>query len=246
MRIFTLLSFAAIFAAQSANAQNPVQNQRISLESVSGVYAPAQSPVAKKAVSDIMRPAKEQIFYRNDKDDGWAEKAAEEYTYTYDEKGRVKTKLSYDPKAEVANQKYSRYTYEYDEDGNETLVLFEYSGDKETWKGDWKIEKTWDNVVKGLQTGAMMYEYSVVTKQLTKMSPENCFRTEITRDDKGRVTLYVNYRYNDMKKEYINQRITPTYDEATGHPSSVVMEDQIWDNDAQANVLGEIRRFHNL
>ena len=24
------------------------------------------------------------------------------------------------------------------------------------------------------------------------------------------------------------------------------MEDQIWDNDAQANVLGEIRRFHNL
>ena len=89
MRIFTLLSFAAIFAAQSANAQNPVQNQRISLESVSGVYAPAQSPVAKKAVSDIMRPAKEQIFYRNDKDDGWAEKAAEEYTYTYDEKGRV-------------------------------------------------------------------------------------------------------------------------------------------------------------
>ena len=106
MRIFTLLSFAAIFAAQSANAQNPVQNQRISLESVSGVYAPAQSPVAKKAVSDIMRPAKEQIFYRNDKDDGWAEKAAEEYTYTYDEKGRVKTKLSYGPKAEVANQIY--------------------------------------------------------------------------------------------------------------------------------------------
>lgn len=44
MRIFTLLSFAAIFAAQSANAQNPVQNQRISLESTSGVYAPAQSP----------------------------------------------------------------------------------------------------------------------------------------------------------------------------------------------------------
>ena len=104
MRIFTLLSFAAIFAAQSANAQNPVQNQRISLESVSGVYAPAQSPVAKKAVSDIMRPAKEQIFYRNDEDDGWAEKAAEEYTYTYDEKGRVKTKLSYDPKAEVATR----------------------------------------------------------------------------------------------------------------------------------------------
>ena len=51
MRIFTLLSFAAIFAAQSANAQNPVQNQRISLESVSGVYAPAQSPSVVFVVS---------------------------------------------------------------------------------------------------------------------------------------------------------------------------------------------------
>lgn len=82
MRIFTLLSFAAIFAAQSANAQSLVQNPRISLESVSGVYAPAQSPVAKKAASDIMRPAKEQIFYRNDKNDGWAETPGQEYTYT--------------------------------------------------------------------------------------------------------------------------------------------------------------------
>lgn len=246
MRILTLLSFAAIFAAQSANAQNPVQNQRISLESVSGVYAPAQSPVAKKAVSDIMRPAKEQIFYRNDKNDGWAETPGQEYTYTYDEKGRVKTKLSYNEKAEVANKKYERYTYEYDENGNETLVLLEYSGDNETWKGSWKIEKTWDNVVKGLQTGAMMYEYSVVTKQLTKMSPENCFRTEITRDDKGRVTLYVNYRYKDKKTEYINQRITPTYDEATGHPSSVMFEDQVWDNATNDYTLGELKKFSNL
>lgn len=91
-----------------------------------------------------------------------------------------------------------------------------------------------------------MYEYSVVTKQLTKMVPENCFRTEITRDDKGRVTLYVNYRYDDKKKEYINQRITPTYDETTGHPSSVVMEDQVWDDATQGNVLAEIKKFHNL
>lgn len=247
MRIFTLLSFAALLATQSANAQNPAMQNgkfRPSLENTMGIFAPAKNAIAKEAAASIMRPSKEEIFYTDG--DGWAKNPATTYTYTYDEKGNVKTKLYYNPNNEIANQKYERYSYEYDEDGNCTLELLEYSGDGETWKGNLKNEYTYDSVIKGLQTGCMQYAYSTVTKELTKMVPENCYRNEITRDDKGRVTLFTVYRYDDKKKDYVYQRITPTYDETTGHPSEIVVEDQIYNSSTDSYALGEDKRFKNL
>lgn len=248
MRIFTLLSFAALLGAQSVNAQAPVQNQKLypSLENTSAMFVPAKNAVAKEAAKSIMRPAKEEIYYRNDAQTDWMAKPATTYTYTYDEKGRVKTKLYYNPDNEIANQKYERYSYEYDEKGNCTLELLEYSGDGETWKGSVKNVMTYDNVVDGLLTSTMQYEYSTVTKDLTKMVPENCMRKDITRDEKGRVTQTTVYRWKDKKTEYVYQRINPTYDETTGHPSSIMVEDQIYDSATDSYNLGEDKKFSNL
>lgn len=249
MRKFTLLSLATILASQTINAQapqRPVVKLYPSVESTCVNLAPAKSTAAKTAeAKSIMRPSKEEIYYTAQTESGWAEDPTSTYNYTYDEKGRVKTRVFYNEYAEVASQKYERYSYEYNDEGYITTELFEYSPDGETWTPNLKTEYKFDDVVKGLIVSTMQYQRSAVTGELTRLVPNNSQRTDVQRDEKGRVTLTTIYKYDDKRNEYVYQRITPTYDETTGHPSEIVVEDQLSDGN-DGYVLGELKRFRNL
>lgn len=248
MRKFTLLSLATILASQTINAQAP-QRPAVklypSVESTCINPAPASLAIARAQAKSIMRPAKEDIYYTAQTESGWAVDPSTTYSYTYDEKGRVKTRVYCNEYAEVASQKYERNSYEYNDDGNVTSELLEYSADGETWTPNLKTEYKFDTVVKDLIVSTMQYQRSNVTGELTRMVSSNCQRTDVQRDEKGRVTLTTIYRYDDKKNEYVYQRITPTYDEATGHPSEIVVEDQLSDGN-DGYVLGELKRFRNL
>lgn len=249
MRNFTLLSLATILASQTINAQapaKPVVRLYPSVESTCVQKAPAYSKViAKEQTKNIMRPSKLDIYYTADTESGWAIDPSTSYTYTYDEKGRVKTRVYFNEYAEAESQKYERNCYEYDEDGNVSTELFEYSPDGETWTTNLKTEYKYDTVVKDFVVSAMQYQRSVVTGELTRLVPDNSMHIDIERDGKGRVTLTTVYRYKDRTTDYVDKRITPTYDETTGHPSEIVVEDQVSDGN-DGYVLGELKRFKNL
>ncbi len=249
MKISTFFTFAALFAAQQAATAQVYQQLPARTCPTLNEAAPVTSLLSAapaKVAGEIWRPATEQIFYRNSAGTDWDTTPATTYTYTYDEAGNIKTKLYVNLKNEVENERYERYSYEYDEDGNVTVQTHAYSADGETWQSYDRTTMKYDNIVKGVQTEAMQYQYSTTTGDFTRLLPDNCFRKDIQRDADGKVTLLTVYKYDSKGKEYVYQRLTPTYDAATGHPHTILVEDQVYNSSTDGYELGEMKRFTNL
>lgn len=248
MKVSTFFTFAALLAVQqSAMAQTSLMN-RTNMHPSAEFAAPAalleNAPV--KAAGEIWRPATEQIFYRNSAGTDWETKASTTYTYTYDEAGNIKTKLYVNLNNEVEDERYERYSYEYDADGNVIQQTHAYSADGNEWQSYDRTTMKYDSVVKGTQTEAMQYQFSTTTGDFTRLLPDNCFRKDIQRDADGKVTLLTVYKFDSKGKEYVYQRLTPTYDETTGHPSTITVEDQVYNSSTDDYELGEMKRFTNL
>lgn len=254
MKKFTLTAFAIVCALQSVNAQSQLpqlKNFHPSFERIEAQKAKTAKPqlAPEGETADIWRPATEEIFYRNEDDTDWSDKVANSYTYTYNEQGRIASKVHKNDQAEDKKQTYEGYFYTYDELGRVVETLFMYSADGEKWKKNTRIKYTWDDVVKNFQTSAEQATYDKLTSDYTDIVADQCFRRDIQRDDKGRVLLMTEYRYKLNGKnldEYVYQRITPTYDEKTGHASSIKKEDQKYDSSTDSYKLGETYRFDNI
>lgn len=254
MKKFTLTAFAVLCALQSTNAQSKLPQPTKTYPSIERTEtqmgkAPRLQLAPERQADAIYRPATEEIFYRNDDDSGWSDKVANSYTYTYDTAGRIASKVHKNAEPAEKKQTYEGYFYTYDEEGRVVQTLFMYSADGETWKKNTRYKYTWDDVVKNFQTSAEQATYDKITSDYTDIVADNCFRREVKRDEKGRVVSMTEYRYKQDGKnlnEYIYQRITPTYDETTGHASSVLKEDQVYDSATDSYSLGETYRFDNL
>ena len=252
MRNFTLATFAALLAAQTVNAQTAATAKKFFHPSADRIKTQMEKDFNKRvrapqrAEASIWRPAKTQIFYQNDDRTGWSAEAADEYSYTYDENGYVKTRTHYNKNAEDSKQKYERYTYSYDSDGRTVEVLLDYSPDGKKWRENTRTQYTWDDVVKTCQTGASQATYDKLTDDYTDFVYDNCFRREITRDEKGRVTSSVTYRYKQDGTEYVYNRLTPTYADGKDYPTTMTYEDQVYNSGTDSYSLGETYRFENI
>lgn len=229
MKKFTLTAFALACALQSVNAQSALpqlKNFHPSFERIEAQKAKAQQQLLapESETADIWRPATEEIFYRNEDGTDWSDKVADSYTYTYNEQGLVASKVHKNEQAEDKKKTYEGYFYTYDEEGRVIETLLMYSADGEKWKKNTRYKYAWDDVVKNFQISGEQATYDKLTSDYTDKVVDQCFRREIQRDEKGRVLLMTEYRYKQNGKkldEYVYQRITPTYDEKTGHASSI-------------------------
>lgn len=98
MKKFTLTAFAIVCALQSVNAQSQLpqlKNFHPSFERIEAQKAKTAKPqlAPEGETADIWRPATEEIFYRNEDDTDWSDKVANSYTYTYNEQGRIASKV---------------------------------------------------------------------------------------------------------------------------------------------------------
>lgn len=254
MKKFTLTAFALACALQSVNAQSALpqlKNFHPSFERIEAQKAKAQQQLLapESETADIWRPATEEVFYRNEDGTDWSDKVADSYTYTYNEQGLVASKVHKNEQAEDKKKTYEGYFYTYDEEGRVIETLLMYSADGEKWKKNTRYKYAWDDVVKNFQISGEQATYDKLTSDYTDKVVDQCFRRDIQRDEKGRVLLMTEYRYKQNGKkldEYVYQRITPTYDEKTGHASSIKKEDQKYDSATDSYVLGETYRFDNL
>lgn len=254
MRNFTLATIAALFAAQTVSAQTAatVNAKKLFHPSADRVETQMEKDFNKRvlapqrAEASIWRPAKTQIFYQNDDRTDWSTNVADEYSYTYDEKGNVKTRIHVNENAEDKKQKYERYTYNYDSEGRTVEVLIDYSADGTKWRENTRTQYTWDDVVKTCQTGATQAAYDKLTDDYTDYNYDNCFRREITRDEQGRVTSSVTYRYQQDGTEYVYNRLTPTYVDGEENPTALKYEDQVYDSKTDGYTLGETYTFKNI
>ena len=142
----------------------------------------------------------------------------ERATSTFDSNGNATTifteNLKWTP--ESSTRRYSYYVNTYNSYGNPLAGVTSFGNDKENLKEDFKYEYTYDEVVPDFITSATYYTMTdgVWTKE------QGSKKTDVTRDEKGRVTEVVKYLMN-QKGEYItSEKDVITYGE-DGKPSQV-------------------------
>ena len=139
-------------------------------------------------------------------------------TITYDSNGNTTSYFSENLMwtSESSASRYASYVNTYNSYGNELIGVTSFGNDKENLKEEYKIEYTYDEVVPDFITSVTSYTMTdgVWTKE------QDSKKTDITRDEKGRVTEVMKYRVN-QKGEYItSEKDVITYGE-DGKPSQI-------------------------
>lgn len=142
----------------------------------------------------------------------------ERATSTFDSNGNATTifteNLKWTP--ESSTRRYSYYVNTYNSYGNELTGVTSFGNDKENLEEDFKYEYTYDEVVPDFITSVTYYTMTdgVWTKD------QGSKKTDVTRDEKGRVSEVMKYRVN-QKGEYItSEKDVVTYGE-DGKPSQI-------------------------
>ena len=182
--IATMLLFAS--AAMAQGTYPPLLKNRI------------KAHIEEKGDGAIWRPGTYVISTMND--NKWQNE--ERNTATYDSNGNATTifteNLKWTP--ESSTRRYFYYVNTYNSYGNPLAGVTSFGNDKENLKEEFKYEYTYDEVVPDFITSHIYYNMTdgVWTKD------QGSKKTDVTRDEKGRVTEVVKYLMN-QKGEFITQ-----------------------------------------
>ena len=164
-------------------------------------------------------------------------------TITYDSNGNATSyfseNLMWTPESSAT--RYGYYVNSYNSYGNELTGVTSFGNDKENLKEENKIEYTYDEVVPDFITSYMSYTMTdgVWTKK------QNSKKTDVTRDEKGRVTEVVRYRMN-QKGEFITQeKDVITYGEDS-KPSQIKVYQYYEDNKTGEVKLAEAIAYTDI
>ena len=168
-----------------------------------GTYPPLlknriKAHIEEKGDGAIWRPGTYVISTMND--NKWQNE--ERNTATYDSNGNATTifteNLKWTP--ESSTRRYFYYVNTYNSYGNPLAGVTSFGNDKENLKEEFKYEYTYDEVVPDFITSHIYYNMTdgVWTKD------QGSKKTDVTRDEKGRVTEVVKYLMN-QKGEFITQ-----------------------------------------
>lgn len=198
--IATMLLFAS--AAMAQGTYPPLLKNRV------------KAHLEEKGDGAIWRPGTYVVSTMND--NKWQNE--ERATGTYDSNGNATTifaeKLMWTP--ESSTKRYSYYVNTFNSYGKPLAGVTSFGNDKENLEEAYKYGYTYDEVVPDFVTSDISYFKTdgVWTKDL------NSKKTDVTRDEKGRVTEVVRYRMN-QKREFITQeKDVITYGE-DGKPSQI-------------------------
>lgn len=182
--IATMLLFAS--AAMAQGTYPPLLKNRV------------KAHLEEKGDGAIWRPGTYVVSTMND--NKWQNE--ERATGTYDSNGNATTifaeKLMWTP--ESSTKRYSYYVNTFNSYGKPLAGVTSFGNDKENLEEAYKYGYTYDEVVPDFVTSDISYFKTdgVWTKDL------NSKKTDVTRDEKGRVTEVVRYRMN-QKREFITE-----------------------------------------
>ena len=198
--IATMLLFAS--AAMAQGTYPPLLKNRI------------KAHIEEKGDGAIWRPGTYVVSTMND--NKWQNE--ERATGTYDSNGNATTifaeKLMWTP--ESSTKRYSYYVNTFNSYGKPLAGVTSFGNDKENLEEAYKYGYTYDEVVPDFVTSDISYFKTdgVWTKDL------NSKKTDVTRDEKGRVTEVVRYRMNQKREFITEEKDVITYGE-DGKPSQI-------------------------
>lgn len=170
--------------------------------------------IEEKGDGAIWRPGTYVVSTMND--NKWQNE--ERATGTYDSNGNATTifaeKLMWTP--ESSTKRYSYYVNTFNSYGKPLAGVTSFGNDKENLEEAYKYGYTYDEVVPDFVTSDISYFKTdgVWTKDL------NSKKTDVTRDEKGRVTEVVRYRMNQKREFITEEKDVITYGE-DGKPSQI-------------------------
>lgn len=198
--IATMLLFAS--AAMAQGTYPPLLKNRV------------KAHLEEKGDGAIWRPGTYVVSTMND--NKWQNE--ERATGTYDSNGNATTifaeKLMWTP--ESSTKRYSYYVNTFNSYGKPLAGVTSFGNDKENLEEAYKYGYTYDEVVPDFVTSDISYFKTdgVWTKDL------NSKKTDVTRDEKGRVTEVVRYRMNQKREFITEEKDVITYGE-DGKPSQI-------------------------